>query len=324
MNADAYETVRSRWGWIRRSDRALFRVTGERAVDMLDGLVTNDLKSLGAGAAQWALFLTPKGRILADARILRGERDLWIDVPAAAAEAMEATFRRFLPPRFARAERLTAGGLVDVYGPDAPAAVAAATGVAAPEEGLRFTEVGEGEDVLRILRGNSLGMPGYAIFGSGSALERLVSALAATAAKTGGVAMDADLLEVLRVEAGWPWYGRDVTEENLVQETGWEERAVSFTKGCYVGQEVVIRVHHRGHPNRHLRGLVFHDEPAAPGTPLFAEGKPVGTVTSAVRSPRLGPIGLGYVRREIAPSSEVRLQEPGGRTAQVVALPFPR
>jgi folate-binding protein YgfZ len=136
--------------------------------------------------------------------------------------------------------------------------------------------------------------------------------------------MEAELLEVLRVEAGWPRYGLDVTEENLVQETGWEDRAVSFTKGCYVGQEVVIRVHHRGHANRHLRGLVFHEEPAAIGTPLLVDEKQVGAVTSAVRSPRLGPIGLGYVRHEIPPESEVRLAEPGGRSAQVVALPFPR
>lgn len=324
MKTDAYETVRSRWGWLRRGDRALFRVSGDRAVEMVDGIVTNELKALAPGSGVWGLFLTPKGRIQADARILRRESELWIDVPEVAAGAMETTFRKFLPPRFARAERWTAGGLVGVYGPLAPEAVAQATAVAAPTESLRFAEVGKGEDALLVVRGNSLGLPGYAILGTESTLEPVVSALAAHAVETGGVPLDADLLEVLRIEAGWPRYGLDVTEDNLVQETGWEERAVSFTKGCYVGQEVVIRIHHRGHPNRHLRGLVFHEEPSAPGTPLFAGGKQVGAVTSVARSPRLGPIGLGYVRREIAPDSEVELAEPGGRTAQVVALPFPR
>ncbi|MGH7546115.1 MAG: hypothetical protein ACREKI_08035, partial [Gemmatimonadota bacterium] len=118
MSGGAYETVRSRWGWIRRSDRAHFRVSGDRAVDMVDGLVTNDLKALAPGGGMWGLFLTPKGRILADARILRREGELWIDVPEIAGDAMEATFRKFLPPRFARAERLPAGDLVGVYGPD--------------------------------------------------------------------------------------------------------------------------------------------------------------------------------------------------------------
>ncbi|MGH7544807.1 MAG: YgfZ/GcvT domain-containing protein, partial [Gemmatimonadota bacterium] len=186
-----------------------------------------------------------------------------------------------------------------------------------------FAQVGQGEDARLVVRGDSLGMPGYAILGTRSALEPVVAALAALEPEKGGARIGADLLEIFRVEAGWPRYGLDVTEDNLVQETGWEERAVSFTKGCYIGQEVVIRIHHRGHANRHLRGLRFRGELPDPGAPLYSADKAVGSVTSVVRSPRLGPIGLGYVRREVEPDAEVRVGDPeSGPAAHVVGLPF--
>lgn len=325
MSADAYEAVRSRWGWLRRADRTLFRVTGERAVEMLDGLATNDLRALPVGRALWTLFLNPKGRIHADALVLRRETEFWLDVPAVAADSLGGIFRKFLPPRFARAEHVTGSALVGVYGPAAADAVAAATGAPAPAEPLAFTESGSGETARVVVRDDSLGLPGYGVIAPAGSLAPVVSELAARAGAAGGAELDASLFDVLRVEAGRPRQGTDVTEENLVQETGWEADAVSFTKGCYIGQEVVIRIHHRGHPNRHLRGLRFHGELPDPGAPLYSDEKAVGSVTSAVRSPRLGPIGLGYVRREVEPGSQIHLGGPGiDPAAQVVALPFPR
>lgn len=327
MSGSAYETVRSRWGWIRRDDRVLFRVTGDRAVDMLDGLATNDLKTLPIGGARWVLFLNPKGRIQADALALRDGAGLWLDVPAVAADALEAHFRKYLPPRFARAERLHDAAQLGVYGPAAADAIAAATGARAPEEPLTFTEPeggGSGEVARLVVREDSLGLAGYRVIAPAGSLEPVVSALAARAEASGGVEIDGTWLDVLRVEAGRPRYGSDVTEANLVQETGWEADAVSFTKGCYVGQEIVVRIHHRGHPNRHLRGLRFEGELPAPGTPLRVGAKAVGEVTSAVLSPRLGPIGLGYVRREVEPGTDVTVGErDDGPAAHVVGLPFP-
>lgn len=319
MSAQAYEAVRSRWGWMPREDRALFRVTGERCVEMIDGLVTNDLKAAPVGRALWALFLTPKGRIVADARVLRREAELLFDTPATAAAALEALLRKYLPPRFARAERRADGSVLGVYGPEAAAALSEVVGRPVPETPGDAVAAGDGSEVA-VVRDDLLGLPGCEALGEADALAALAREL-----ETRGARIDRETFEALRIEAGLPLYGIDVTEHNLVQETGWEGRAVSYTKGCYVGQEVVIRVHHRGHPNRYLRGLRFHGEPAPAGTALFSAGKPVGTVTSAARSPRLGPLGLAYVRREVEPAASVRVGAPdAGAAAEVVALPFPR
>ena len=126
--------------------------------------------------------------------------------------------------------------------------------------------------------------------------------------------------EILRIETGRPRHGLDMSADNLPAEAGIVERSVSFTKGCYVGQEPVARMHYKGHPNRHLRGLRL-SAPARPGAALSAAGKDIGRVTSAALSPALGPIALGLVRREIAPGDEVSVNE-GGLTATVVELPF--
>ena len=124
--------------------------------------------------------------------------------------------------------------------------------------------------------------------------------------------------EVLRVESGRPRYGLDLDEGTIPQEAGLNERAVSFTKGCYVGQETVARLHYRGKPNRHLRGLRF-SEPVATGTPLVLAEREVGRVGSSVVSPRLGPIGLALVRREAAVGDELAA---GEARAVVSELPF--
>jgi folate-binding protein YgfZ len=320
----AYETARTRWGFRPRRDRVLFRVEGERRVEMLDGILTNDLKRAPPDRALWALLLTPKGRIVADLRVLPRPDELWLEVPAVAAERLAATFQRYLPPRFARATVWAEGAVLDVYGPAAAEAVRAATGVEPPSEPPRVAALDGETGPAVVVAHDDLRLPGYTVAGARAALEPIGAALHAHAERTGGAPLDDAAFDALRIEAGWPRYGQDVTEENLVQETGWESRAVSFTKGCYLGQEVVIRVHHRGHPNRYLRGLRLPEPLPLPGSTLYADGKPVGTVTSTARSPRLGPIGLGYVRREVAPGARVRVGDPeAGAEAEVLALPFP-
>jgi folate-binding protein YgfZ len=134
------------------------------------------------------------------------------------------------------------------------------------------------------------------------------------------VAVDEAAGEVLRVEAGRPRYGVDVDDTVIPQEAGLNERAVSFTKGCYVGQETVARLHYRGKPNRHLRGLRL-SAPARHGDELRLGEKVVGKVGTAVVSPRLGPIALALLRREAEPSATIEVGD-GGETAQVVELPF--
>jgi tRNA-modifying protein YgfZ len=137
---------------------------------------------------------------------------------------------------------------------------------------------------------------------------------------SGAQPVSLDAAEVVRIETGRPRHGLDMTEDNLPAEAGIVERAVSFTKGCYVGQEPVARMHYKGHPNRHLRGLRLSEQ-ANSGTALFASGKEVGRVTSRALSPALGPIALALVRREVSPGEEVSVGE-AGPAATVVELPF--
>jgi folate-binding protein YgfZ len=171
---------------------------------------------------------------------------------------------------------------------------------------------------------------GCELFAPASAREALWRALAEGAEGMGGRTIGIDTIETLRIEAGRPRYGADLTEEIIpteaYEESGLLQRAVSFTKGCYTGQEVIIRIAHRGHVNRHLRGLLLGDGPAPePGTPLFnpATGKEAGRLTSVAFSPRLGrTVALGYVRREVQPGAAVRVGAAEGAEATVARLPW--
>jgi len=147
-----------------------------------------------------------------------------------------------------------------------------------------------------------------------------VDAVRAAFLEAGAEEVPEDAAEVVRVEAGRPRYGIDLDDTVIPQEAGLNERAVSFTKGCYVGQETVARLYYRGKPNRHLRGLRLHGA-AATGDPLRLGDREVGRVGSVVDSPTLGPVALALVRREAEPGSEVRVGDDGA-TATVVELPF--
>jgi tRNA-modifying protein YgfZ len=146
-------------------------------------------------------------------------------------------------------------------------------------------------------------------------------ALWAALGARGAQAISEVVAECLRVERGRPRYGVDLDDSVIPQEAGLNERAVSFTKGCYVGQETVARLHYKGKPNRHLRGLRL-SAPAAPGEELRLGERQVGRLGSAALSPRLGPIALALVRREAAPGSTVSVGEAGA-SAEVLELPFP-
>jgi aminomethyltransferase len=144
-------------------------------------------------------------------------------------------------------------------------------------------------------------------------VERLLAA-----APTGGAAADGTW-ELARIEAGMARFGHEFTSESMPAEAGLEERAISFTKGCYPGQEPVARLHYRGHANRGVRGVRFGGEPAALGTTVTVDGADVGRVTSVADSPRFGPIGLAVLRRQVADGA---LGDAGGTALTVVGLPF--
>ena len=255
-------------------------------------------------------MLNPKGRILADMRILRvaPERFL-LDTESSAREAVLRDLRMYKIGRQVEVADTPDRSIVSVIGPRTDEVVEAAFGVRLPGSEHTLEEIPGGAVAVRTDLGVDLMVEGDQAPG---ARERLLAA--------GAFPISLDAAEIVRVESGRPRHGMDMSEENLPAEAGIVERSVSFTKGCYVGQEPVARMHYKGHPNRHLRGLRL-SEAAAPGAALVAEGKDVGRVTSAALSPALGPIALALVRREVAPGDEVSVGEDE-LTATVVELPF--
>jgi tRNA-modifying protein YgfZ len=325
---------------VDRADRALLRVHGREPVKMIQGLVTNDVTAPERNGV-YAGLLTPKGKLVADLRVLRRDGELLLELDAAAVQAAVAHLRHYVPPLFARVEEVTAAhAVLGVYGPGARGVVETALGAALPAPlpedswaGSRFGAAagadGGGESAavagasaaVLAVRACSYAEDGYDLIAPAAAREPLRQALV----EAGGVPAGHGTLEALRIEAGIPRWGAELDESVIPLEAGLRERAISETKGCYTGQEVIVRVLHRGHVNRLLRGLLLGDAPTpAAGAELRAPGgeKVLGRITSACASPRHAQtIGLGYVRREVEPPATLLL--PGGGEVLVVALPFP-
>ena len=310
---------------IERS-RGLLSVTGRDPVRMIQGLATADVEAAAPDRAVYTAFLTPKGRMVADARVIRPgaeEPALLLDTAPDALPGLMAHLKKFVPPLFARAEDVSAEwAVVGVYGGAADTVVAAAapaTGVA----GAADANAEPPEDAAAAIEGGFrlrtllTGEPGWDIFVGAGQRDALVAALL----EAGGRPGDPEALEALRVAAGRPRWGRELTEEVIPLEADLLDRAISQSKGCYTGQEVIVRILHRGHVNRQLRRLEFAGPLPEPGTPLFEEGndKPRGTVTSAVEND-VGALGLGFVRHEIDPPVELRVGSPEGDPVQVTAL----
>jgi folate-binding protein YgfZ len=308
-----------------RADRRAVLVSGERSAEMLNGLLTNDLADLGA-TGRHAMLLTPKGRVLTDLRVLPRGDGLHLDVPGSGLQNLLEAFQKYLPPIYATYEDVSGSlTLLGLYGPLSAAAAEEVIGEGPPDEHLGVAQTRLEGELALVIRNRRLAGDGVEFAVPVDAAPAIADRLIAAAQKVGGRPAGTLALDVVRVEAGIPRYGTDIDDSNLAQETGLEEEAISYEKGCYLGQEVVARVHFRGHVNRLLRGLSFGDSAPAPGASLFDGEKPVGTVTSAVASPEYGPIGLGYVRREVDPSSALRWAAGDVEgSATVVRLPFRR
>jgi folate-binding protein YgfZ len=292
---------------VDRSDRLRMTFSGEKAAESLNGLVTNDVLSLSAGKGQYAAALTPKGKVLADVRIFAREDGLLVDTNAAAAPGWSAMIRKFVNPRLAKYQDISAQtGDIGLFGANASHIARAALGGTVPEPvPFAHTTVTLGDAALLVVRAPDFGVDGYDIIGPREALDLLrAKLLDAGATDVGG-----DVLDAARIEAGRPVWGADMDDSLLAQEVDLDRlEAISFTKGCYTGQETVARVHFRGHVNRLLRGLRFSDATVPPpGTTLTdAGGKEVGLVKSGTLLPGGGAVALGIVRREIEPGSTLR------------------
>ena len=272
--------------------RGRIRVSGSEATMFLNGLITNDVKNLAQNRWMPAVFPTVQGRLIGAVRVIRGgEPGFLIDTETASHDAVLKTISRFtLAGDFKVADLTSETALLTVQGNQAAEIVEKVTGVSdLPENGVAE------KDGMTIVRATHTGEDGFDVIIDSSRKAELQQALETAGAQPVGE----DTFEILRVEAGIARFGQDMDETNVVPETNLDD-AVSFTKGCYVGQEIIVRIKHRGHPAKKLTSLRFEtDQQVEPGAVILSkENQEIGRVTSAVVSPRLGSIGLGYVRYE--------------------------
>ncbi len=307
----AYRTITEACGVLDRSDRGKLALTGSEAKSFLQGQVTNDVERLSEGEGCYAVFLTPKGKMLGDLRILDTAHELLLDTERIALQELFNMIRRFkVGFQVELHKRTLERGLLSLIGPGSDQ-VAGTGDLPALEHAHAPVDI-EGI-AARAIRTDV----GVDLLCDSADTQALLGAVEAH----GAIEVPESAAEVLRVERGRPRYGIDLDETVIPQEAGLNERAVSFTKGCYVGQETVARLHYRGKPNRHLRGLRL-SAAADRGAELWLGGRTVGTLTSVAMSPAFGSIGLALVRREAPPGSTVSVGSEGGATAEVVELPF--
>jgi folate-binding protein YgfZ len=322
-----YEAARSRAGLVGRADRGRIVVSGKDAASYLQGLLTNDIVALAAGEGCYAAYLTAQGRMISDMTVYQlGD----VVLLSLARDVTPAVLGRL--DQFVFSEDVQLGDVSDTFGSIAivgPRAADIAASVIAvapgaqpigslPEHGnVRGTFEDQAAIVLRI---SDTGEPGYELLTDNAQIGKLAGALR----DLGAVDVDDETAEVLRVERGVPKFHRDMDEETIPLEAGIETRAINFNKGCYVGQEVIIRVLHRGHGRvaRKLVGLTLAGAtPASHQAPISSGDREVGQVTSSVFSPAVGrAIALGYVARDfVEPGTRVAVS---GSEAVISALPF--
>jgi tRNA-modifying protein YgfZ len=295
---DEYALLRESAAVVNRSNRARLVLTGSDVADFLQGQVSNDVEALEPGSGCYATLLTAKGKVRCDMRILRGDDTpqggagwFLIDSEPQALPVLEHMVRVYSIGRDVRSQR-DERGLWSIIGPAARDALDNPP----PVDEHAHTS---GQFGLYVATDT-----GVDVFG-----ERPDLPEAST-----------DAAEVIRVESGRPRLGYELGDDVIPQEAGINERAISFTKGCYVGQETVARLFYKGKPNRHLRGLRL-SEPAERGAVIRSDERELGRVSSSCISPTFGPIALALVRREAAPGDSVQVGEAGA-VAEVVELPF--
>ena len=300
--ASEYELLTERAGLVDRSARGKLLLTGAEAAEFLQGQVSNDVEALATGEGCYAAFLTHKGKMRGDMRILRGEDWLWVDtepetLPALARTVQMYSIGRDVSHRDVTSER----AILSLVGPEARSSL---------ETEPPPLEHGHVEGRHGLYVTTDLGVD--VICAAADADE--------VRAAFGLHEISEQSSECLRIESGRPRHGLDTDAETIPQEAGLNERAVSFTKGCYVGQETVARLHYKGRPNRHLRGLRL-SEPAAHGDTVVLGERLVANIGSTCVSPRYGPIALALLRREASPGDTVAVGA-GGAPAEIVELPF--
>jgi folate-binding protein YgfZ len=314
------DAVAGSWG-----ARGLIQVTGGDASRWLDGMISNDVTTLAPGTARsgcYATVLTPKGRIIADLHVLAREDGYWLETAADAAAGLMAGLDRYIIADDVALSEMTAEtARVGIEGRDALGILEAASGVTldtlAPESWVELELAGLPVAVARF---GWSGEDAFQLFAPRGSESGVVDALRAARGGDALFSCSMEALDVLRIEAGIPLLGAELDDEVFPDEARLDE-AISRTKGCYTGQEIVARLYSRGAVNHLLVGLCFEGaEPPPVDTELVLEGRKVGEITSVCTSPSAGPIGLGYVRRDYAEPGSVL--DAGGTGAEVAPLPI--
>jgi len=340
--AGEYRAATGEVAVVDRSHRVLLQVTGRAPGRMMTGVATGTMPpdpeevepGVMRGRTEYSLILTPKGKVVTDVRLIRleaGEEGaLLLDLPRAGAGPAVEHFKKYMPPRFARVgDPEVPLGILTVIGPGA------ADLVSREVMGLRvdapvLAELGEGEERvgdgapppvgLRVIRSGEVSPLALDLLGPVPTLRTLWLRFR----ESGVTAVGTGVWETLRIEAGRPAFGVELDADTLPPEAGVQDRAIDHAKGCYTGQEVIVRIRDRGKVNRRLRGLLLGEGPTPePGTPLFIEGRDraAGEIRSVAQSPRFGQgIALGYVRRELEPPAPARLGASDGPVVQVRVL----
>ena len=301
--------------------RGQIAVSGKDRATYLQGLLTNDIPALAAGQGCYAAWLTPQGRMITDLHVFESGDMILLDVPA---DQVEPTLQRL--DQFLFSEDVQLSGLagtltgVWIHGPAAPRMIEIV--LAGVVDLLDWPDYHNArasfdESPVVVTRVNQLGVPGFCIYVE----PGLATALVAALERAGVASVDPSAIEAARIEAAYPVFGVDMTAETIPLEAGIEDRAISFSKGCSVGQEVVIRVLHRGHGRvaRKLVSLVVDGEPPARDAKVFSAEREVGFVTSAAWSPRFAAIALAYLHRDfLVAGTKVEVETAAGRFAATV------
>jgi folate-binding protein YgfZ len=325
LSRSGYDAARRQSAVIDRSSRGRIVLSGKDRASYLQGLLTNDISALRAGEGCYAAYLTAQGRMITDLLVYELGDVILLSLPGEVKDTMFARLDQFI-----FSEDVQLGDVSDTFaalavvGPRAAAGVEAVMDLPDGASPASLAEHGNlrgrfGGQPAIVVRVTDTGEPGYEVIVDRGLGDDLMARLTAE----GALALDEATAETLRIEAGVPVFHRDMDEETIPLEAGIESRAISLTKGCYVGQEVIIRVLHRGHGRvaRRLVGLTFAGERVPPASVVTVDGREVGRVTSAAWSFGLDrPIALAYVHRDqTGPGTPVVVD---GSPAVVTALPF--
>jgi folate-binding protein YgfZ len=318
---DQYAALSQKVGDADLSDRTRLAVAGRDRVAFLHSFCTGDIKRLDVGRGCEAFITNPQGKTLGHALVFCEPDRLLLDTSPGHAELLTAHFDKYLISEDVQVVDLTSQrALLLVAGPLAPELLSRLAGVPAPKELLAFSTASIAGCQVAVYRVEYAGPASFFVQSADADLAAVKAAILCAGGRQCGL----ESVESCRLEAGFPLFGRDIDSDNLPQEVGRDKQAISFTKGCYLGQETVARIDALGHVNRGLVGLRFPGSELPPaGTLLQADGKDAGHITSSAWSPLLNaPLAMGYVRRMQAKPG-TQLESPLG-SASVIALPVSR